>query len=513
MTVQAGESFKTYQAALYIRLSKEDETQGESQSITNQRGLLTAFAAQQGIKIAETFVDDGYSGTTFERPGFVKMLAAIEQRRINLVLTKDLSRLGRDYIQTGYYLERYFPEHGVRYISLLDGIDTGKETAANDITPFRAILNDFYAKDISAKIKSVKRDKQKKGLFIGGKAAYGYKLSPDEKNKIIVDEPAAHIVRKIFSLAAKGESCRRIAAVLNERGIPPPAVYANLPQAKNPRYNGQWSAERVSFILKNELYIGNMVQGRTQKISYKSKKSRKNPPESWAVVPGTHEPIIDTELFYQVQRLLEGRAHTRERTHYSPLKGLVYCHECGQPMGLLCRTYQGKQTLYFTCASASRKQGTPRCLSYTPREDEMMHAVMAQLETHIQTLGRPQLLSAAAALLEARGGIGKRRQSDAQQLEILSVQMQRAYLDRLEGLIEEQDFQRVYETLKKKRNSLQKSESSPRNNAAEDSDAAERYLNAFLESIPTNSALLAQFVRRIEPDREKNLHLYLRFRP
>ena len=172
-----------YHVALYIRLSKEDETEGPSQSVTNQKSLLNEFVQQHRLSVYDTYVDDGWSGTSFDRPDFQRMIEDIEAKKVNMVITKDLSRLGRDYIMTGHYMERYFPEKRVRYISLLDGIDTGVESTANDITPFRAIMNDMYAKDISKKIKSVKRDKQRKGQFIGGKPMYGYKMHPTEKNE------------------------------------------------------------------------------------------------------------------------------------------------------------------------------------------------------------------------------------------------------------------------------------------------------------------------------------------
>jgi len=177
--------------------------------------------------------------------------------------------LGRDYIQTGYYLEKFFPLRGVRYISLLDGVDTGVDSSINDITPFRAIMNDLYAKDISKKITSVKRDKQRKGQFIGGKASYGYKLSEERKNVIEIDPPAAEVVRTMFSLAAAGTSCREIAVMLNNDGVPTPSQYAGLNLSKKGAHSGKWSSERVTFMLKNEVYIGNMVQGRARKINYR----------------------------------------------------------------------------------------------------------------------------------------------------------------------------------------------------------------------------------------------------
>ena len=221
-----------YHAALYIRLSKEDESEGPSQSVQNQESLLREFVQQHRLSVYDTYVDDGWSGTNFDRPDFQRMIADIEAKKVNMVITKDLSRLGRDYIMTGHYMERYFPEHRVRYISLLDGIDTGVDSTANDITPFRAIMNDMYAKDISKKIKSVKRDKQRKGQFIGGKPVYGYKMHPTEKNKIVIDEEVAPVVRRIFALALSGMSCRNIAALLNQEGVPTPATYAGSPGGK-----------------------------------------------------------------------------------------------------------------------------------------------------------------------------------------------------------------------------------------------------------------------------------------
>lgn len=263
-----------YHVALYIRLSKEDENEGPSQSVQNQESLLQEFVHQHRLQVADTYIDDGWSGTNFDRPGFQRMIADIETKKVNMVITKDLSRLGRDYIMTGHYMERYFPEHRVRYISLLDGIDTGVDSTANDITPFRAIMNDMYAKDISKKIKSVKRDKQRKGLFIGGKPMYGYKMHPTERNKIIVDEEAACIVRRIFAMALSGDSCRQIARTLNVEGVPTPATYCGWNMVNRSPFSGMWSSERISDMLRNETYIGNMVQGRTVKVNYKSKLHR-----------------------------------------------------------------------------------------------------------------------------------------------------------------------------------------------------------------------------------------------
>ena len=365
-----------YHVAFYVRLSKEDENEGPSASVENQKSLLTEFAEKHRLSVYDTYIDDGWSGTSFDRPAFQRMIADIEAKKVNMVITKDLSRLGRDYILTGHYMERYFPEHQVRYISLLDGIDTGVESSANDITPFRAIMNDMYAKDISKKISSVKHDKQHKGLFIGGKASYGYKLHPTEKNTIIIDEGAAPTVRRMFMMALEGTSARQIAMRLNEEGVASPAVYANLTITNPGPYSGLWNTENVTHILHNELYIGNMVQGRTRKVSYKSKICVKQPKENWIVVPGTHEPIIDKKTFDKVQVLMDSRKKTRTRKYDYLLRGLVFCHECGYLMATINRKKaSGEDCLYFVCRTYQRFTKLRVCTCHSMKVDTLTELV------------------------------------------------------------------------------------------------------------------------------------------
>ena len=369
-----------YHVGLYIRLSKEDENEGPSESVNNQRSMLEEFVKQHRLSVFDTYVDDGWSGTNFDRPDFQRLIADIEAKKVNMVITKDLSRLGRDYILTGHYMERYFPEHRVRYISLLDGIDTGVDSTANDITPFRAIMNDMYAKDISKKISSVKHDKQRKGLFIGGKPVYGYKMHPTEKNKIVIDEAVAPVVRRIFGMALSGMSCRQIATRLNEEHIPTPATYAGLPVGKPGPYTGLWSSERISDMLQNETYIGNMVQGRSRKINYKTKKCIRQQPKDWVVVEGTHEPLIDRETFDKVRRLVDSRKHTRSRTYDFLLKGLIFCHECGYPLAVLNRkNAKGEDVLYFVCRTYQRFTKAGVCTCHSIKEQVVTQAVVERV--------------------------------------------------------------------------------------------------------------------------------------
>ena len=508
-----------YHAALYIRLSKEDESEGPSQSVQNQESLLREFVQQHRLSVYDTYVDDGWSGTSFDRPAFQRMIADIEAKKVNMVITKDLSRLGRDYILTGHYMERYFPEHRVRYISLLDGIDTGVDSTANDITPFRAIMNDMYAKDISKKIKSVKRDKQRKGQFIGGKPVYGYKMHPTEKNKIVIDEEVAPIVRRIFALALSGMSCRNIATLLNQEGVPTPATYAGLPVARPGPYTGLWSSERISDMLQNETYIGNMVQGRSVKISYKSKKCLKQNPANWVVVEGTHEPLVDLETFQKVRMLINSRKYTRSRTYDFLLKGLIFCHECGYPLAVLNRkNARGEDVLYFVCRTYQRFTKVGVCTCHSIKEKTVTDAVIAKVREVCQAYLNPgELLPVAQEAVEnarKQSSLETELQALQSKIDSLTANLDRMYTDRLSGLLPEADFQRIFgriklerEQLEEKRQELELHKKSPVRNE----DRARELVQRFIETAGESRELLVSLIERVELTEDKEIIIKFRF--
>ena len=508
-----------YHAALYIRLSKEDESEGPSQSVQNQESLLREFVQQHRLIVYDTYIDDGWSGTSFDRPAFQRMIADIEAKKVNMVITKDLSRLGRDYILTGHYMERYFPEHRVRYISLLDGIDTGVDSTANDITPFRAIMNDMYAKDISKKIKSVKRDKQRKGQFIGGKPVYGYKMHPTEKNKIVIDEEVAPIVRRIFALALSGMSCRNIATLLNQEGVPTPATYANLPVVRPGPYTGLWSSERISDMLQNETYIGNMVQGRSVKISYKSKKCLKQNPANWVVVEGTHEPLVDLETFQKVRMLVNSRRHTRSRTYDFLLKGLIFCHECGYPLAVLNRkNARGEDVLYFVCRTYQRFTKAGVCTCHSIKEKTVTDAVIAKVREVCQRFLNPEELLPVAqeAVERARkeSSLEKEIQAVQAKIDSLTANLDQMYTDRLSGLLPEEDFQRIFGRIKLEREQLEEKRNGlklRKKNSVRTEDRAKELVQRFVETAGESRELLVSLIERVELTEEKNIIIKFRF--
>lgn len=508
-----------YHVGLYIRLSKEDESDGPSESVTNQKSLLDQFVKEHRLSVYDTYIDDGWSGTNFDRPNFQRMIGDIEAKKVNMVITKDLSRLGRDYIMTGHYMERYFPEKRVRYISLLDGIDTGVESSANDITPFRAIMNDMYAKDISKKIKSVKHDKQRKGQFIGGKPMYGYKMHPTEKNKIVVDEEAAPVVRRIFAMALEGVSCRKIATTLNEEHVPTPATYCGWNMGRKGPYAGLWSSERISEMLKNETYIGNMVQGRMVKVSYKSEKCVRLPPENWIVVEGTHEALIDEESFRKVQMLVQSRKRTRSRTYDFLLKGMIFCRECGYPLATINRPpASGEDRLFFVCRTYQRFTKAGVCANHIIKEQVVNEAVIQKVrQVAAAYLNPDELMPMARAAVEAA------QKADSTDAEIASLQtridtmttnLDKMYMDKLSGILAEADFQRIYLKVKSDRELLVeqiKALQTQKKCSQKPEDRAKELVHRYLDSACASRELLVSLIERIELSAEKEIYIKFRF--
>lgn len=508
-----------YKVALYIRLSKEDDNESESQSVTNQRSMLREYTQKHMLHVYDEYIDDGFSGGNFDRPAFNRLIDDIEAKKVNMVITKDMSRLGRDYIQTGHYTERYFPEKRVRYISLLDGIDTGIDSSMNDITPFKAIMNDMYAKDISKKIKSVKHDKQRKGLFIGGKAPYGYILSPDEKNTLTIDEEAAEIVRMIFNLALSGKSCREIAVLLNEQNIPSPAVYANLPTSRKGPYSGLWSSERVTCTLKNQMYIGNMVQGTTKKVNYKSKKCIKMPKEQWVVVEDTHPAIVEKSDFDKAQLLINSRKRTRTRTYDYLLKGIIFCKECGYPLGVINRVLSGDiPTLYFVCRTYQRFTKLRICTCHCIRVDTVTNAIVNQVKQLCrQYINRSEFGKITEYIIQeilASDNRETEMKKLSNQISNLTVNMDKLYSDKLSGILDDSDFQRFYAKLKNDRaiahekfENLQK-----QTDKKEKTDYnVDELIERFIESADTNRELLCSLIEKVELTEDKQVHIHFRF--
>ena len=326
---------ETYNVGIYCRLSREDERTGESVSVENQREMLSRYAHEQGWNLYSTYCDDGVSGTTFDRPGFNQLIADATAGKINLVLCKDLSHLGRDYIESGKYTDIVFPSLGCRFIALNDGVDTAHKNNEM-LVILKNVMNDLYARDTSSKIKAVKRSSFQAGKYVGCYAPIGYLKSPEDKHILIPDPETAPIVKRIFDLRCQGYSYRKIATTLNTEQVPTPSSFYYLRQGKpNIRREGNyWQAQTVKAILQNEVYIGHMVQNKTGNVSYKVHKQVDKPESEWIRVEGTHEPLISMEV-WELVRTIE-KQNTRSRTQAdgetSLFCGLLRCMDCGSLM-------------------------------------------------------------------------------------------------------------------------------------------------------------------------------------
>lgn len=361
-----------YKTAIYCRLSQDDKMEGDSSSIQTQKMMLENYANENGYIIKDFYVDDGYSGLNFNRPAFQRMLNDIDEGKINLVLTKDLSRLGRDYIMTGYYTEIYFSDKGVRYIAVNDGIDTNKDN--NDIAPFKNILNDMYAKNISRKIKSAKRQRMYKGMFVASQAPYGYKSNPLNKNQLIIDEEASKVVKEIFSLALTNIGVVKIVRELNNRKIKSPSVYKaesgdirfiKLVETRKQLYKNydieNWNTVTVGKILRDIVYIGDMENHKFEVKNYKTKKITKVPKEEHIIVRNTHEAIIDYEDFYKVQDLIKSRQRPCKNDFQNLFKGIVKCENCGRTLTIAYHIRRNGSKVYeLRCMGKYLKHGTDK---------------------------------------------------------------------------------------------------------------------------------------------------------
>lgn len=439
-------------AASYSRLSREDGDKMESDSIRNQKDLIADYAAQRGIRIVSEYTDDGYSGTNFDRPNFQRMMEDVKKKKINCIIVKDLSRLGRNYIETGRYLEKIFPFLGVRFIAINDHYDSADESGDADqiVIPFKNLINDAYCRDISIKIRSQLDVKRKNGKFIGSFAAYGYLKDPNDKNHLIIDEAAAEIVRTIFGLKLNGFSAQRISERLEEMQVAPPLEYKrmcglNFNSGFRSGRKPKWSVVTVNRILRNELYIGTMVQGKNRKINYKVKQSRPVDEASWIRVQETHEAIIPKPIFEIVQRLteLDTRTAPASDSVYT-LSGFLRCGDCGQNMIRRTVVKKDKPYNYYYCSTYKRGDG---CTSHNISEAKLMTNVLAVVQHQIRLLVEAdRILSAIDELPTRNLGV----KSVDTQIAALEAEIERykdlkskVYKDMTDGIVSRDEFKEI----------------------------------------------------------------------
>ena len=376
--------------ALYCRLSRDDGAEGDSNSVANQKRMLTKYAKENGFGNTRFYVDDGYTGTNFNRPGFQQMLEDIEMGYVSTIIVKDMSRLGRDYLQVGYYTDTYFPDRNIRFIAVNDCVDSND--GENELAPFRNVMNEMYARDISRKVRSSHRLRGNAGEPLS-QPPYGYMKSPENKKKWIVDAEAAQVVQDIFRMCLEGKGNETIARILQEQKVLIPMAYwqsKGLPRGgKKTQPNPyKWCKTSVSKILAQQEYCGDVINFKTYSKSFKNKARMPNPEENWAVFKNVHEPIIDREVFEAVQKLIsktKRRAPKKENSEKNMFCDLLYCADCGSKLWSHVNTVN-KNIQYFSCSNyKTDTRGTCKTRHYI-RADAIEQVVMLELRRMAQFL-------------------------------------------------------------------------------------------------------------------------------
>jgi len=363
---------KRYNAGIYCRLSKDDDIRGgESSSISTQKEMLEKYVKGNGWTVYSCYTDDGYSGTNFNRPDFQRMIDDVEDGKVNLIVTKDLSRLGRNYLMTGQYTDIYFPDRGVRFIALNDGIDT--LNSDNDIAPFKNILNEMYAKDCSNKVRTALRAMKQQGKYVSGHTPFGYQKDPKDKHRLIVEETGSEVVKRIFQMARSGLGSKKICTILNGEDVPTPRNHRKIFLGQEPKPTKGWLPEVVISILRNRTYLGDTVQGTMEYARFSRTPPKRKPKEEWIITPNVHEPLVDVETWEFVQKLIDSRIHPTRSKEVHMFAGLLKCEDCGNTLGY---SKKGKSTVpNFTCGDY-RRYGKKSCTSHYIRKDTLEQVVL-----------------------------------------------------------------------------------------------------------------------------------------
>lgn len=441
--------------AIYCRLSKEDENSiQESESIQNQKNLLISHAVQQEWDIYGIYCDDDYSGADRDRPAWNAMLRDAQAGRFQLVLCKNQSRFTRDMEMLERYIHSLFPLWGVRFVALLDNVDTAVK-GNKKARQINGLVNEWYLEDLSENVKAVLDQKRRAGKFIGSFPTYGYCKDPKDHNHLVVDEEAAVTVRQIFSLYVEGCGTHRIAEWLNRLGIPSPGRYKQLKgmrytNGKTTRYEGCWNHTSVARILKNEFYVGNTVQGTKRKASYKSKKLLDIPREQWVRVENTHEPIIDRETFAFVSSRIGRRIRSDGTGKPHILAQKVRCLDCGSTMQRISHRYKGTLNAYLQCKLYARTRETPQCTSHSIRLDTLTALVEEKIRVYVREhyrLGDVSQFRSEANTWKQRAGIEKEILSLKRREEKLREAVKSLYLDKVDGLVSQEQFSEMNSAL------------------------------------------------------------------
>ena len=479
--------------ALYCRLSQEDELKGDSNSIQNQRAILEKYAKDNGFENIEVFVDDGYSGVSFNRPDFQRLLEMMEQGKVAVLITKDLSRLGRNYIEVGQYTEMLFPRWDVRYIAINDNYDS-LYSEGNELAPFKNLFNEWYARDTSKKIRAVVKAKAERGERVGTVVPYGYRKDPDVKGHLLVNEDTAPVVRLIFSLCAEGKGPKVIANILREKQILKPTAYRYQTSGKYGATTDTediygWNDRTVAGILDNEIYLGHTINCRTTVVSYKDKRKKDIPESEWYRFENTHEAIIDKVTWDIARKVREGKRRRTNMGDVDKYSGLLYCADCGSKLYFVRGTTIKREAYNFICSRYRKHMGHELCTPHTIREMALDEIVLEEIRsvTYYARANTDQFVD----FIQKKSSAESRRELNAKTAELgrlekrngdLNALFKRLYEDHVLGKVTNEQFRMLSEGYNEEQRTIQ--EEIPKlRKAIEDLKASATNVERFLEIV------------------------------
>lgn len=527
--------YKPDEIAKYIRLSLADEAgaSDESESVTNQRRLMNEFIARNG-NIGEKcreFVDDGVSGTNFDRPGWKELQEAMENGTIKVVITKSLSRLGRSNFECSYYLDCYFPDNFIRYIAIQEQIDTGNsENSNNEYAALNNFINEKYSRDLSKNIRRVYKIKQFAGEYMGGKPVLGYIKDPNDKHKLIIDEEAADIVRKVFNLYLELQSQSAVMKKLSEEKIPIPEVYKKTRRGLKAQFPYEWNYHTIRNMLRNRMYIGDMVQNVHTKKSFREKKIVKTNEEDWIIVEGTHEPIIDKDTFERVQNLLDANYRQPTPENIRIFKGLMYCHECGHKIGVGNPKRDNrpthKQYVYTYCnfyrKNSAYNKCTPHTMNYNNLEEQLMDIISNVCKKYIDLVGYEDIVKKRKkTLLTYTDTLEKKIGKLEIDIKSIDLKIEKLYMDRLDDIISPNTYKKLTdkfeEQKQKKQNEIDELKLTAteykEKNSVEELLEMRKIVKEYLKTRKNPPReLILKIVDRIEIHQDKTVDLYFKLK-
>ena len=510
-----------YKAGIYIRLSEADEGksyESESESVLNQRNILMNFIKEKGFIFVDEYVDDGYSGTTFDRPGFQRLIEDIKAKRINLVVVKDLSRLGRDHILTGYYVETFFPENGIRFISMLEGYDNAINQASNDSATWLFACNDYYSKQNSIKIRNVLNDKRRNGKFIGSAPSYGYLRDLNDKGHLIPDPEYAWVVKKIFDMAYNGVGLSEITTYLNDNNIKTPSSLKRKNPNSKAKYNPMWTISSVKKILKNQMYVGDMVQSVQTKVSYKSNKKKTLPKSNWDIVKNTHEPLVDRFIFESVQNNVKRTNVSVSNREKRLFENLLFCKECGNALTITYRKNHNYWTINCNkyARDPRRRLCEPHFMPYDKLQEASLKVIRKTCKKYLAAINVPELANELknkkknTLKVEVRIFDLERKEKD------LLEKLDMLYEDKFRGNISDVTYKRLSQEterlLNKAELDLEKYKTTKNEGIkTKELEEYERRIRELIDIKKPTRELLQTLIDKIEIDKDKNIEIFYRF--